>query len=300
MNWSQSLQSQPLQSQSLRSQPLQSQPLQSQPLQSQPQTTNTALDQNSSASYTNFELDRVRERSGDLFSWLLQQSTIYGVNDELAREVLSKLSAAEVADELEACLLSTERCEEVARRSYMHGNGFYKLVLCTDAQAKLRLHYWDQQQSAEENIHNHRWKLASRVLLGELSSELYAQCADNDDGGLSLEARLYQKELGAMSASGLPLGRRSVRCTRRVTRVAGEAYAMNVGTLHRIVRPESAPKTLTLMLQSAPVYQDNYMLSLDHVEEPKLNPEPLTVTELRGVLRTLITELRAADLRGAA
>jgi hypothetical protein len=242
------------------------------------------------------ELKRHPERGGDLFSRLIQQSTIYGVTDELARRALEPITTAEVLSALKAVYASQGDCERIARASYLHGNGFYKLVLCSDAYAKVRLHFWSGEHAGEENIHNHRWRLASRVLLGELSSHIYEPDAHND-GSLALEARLYTKSLGQLGADGVACGRLPVRCVRAHTHAAGEAYSMDVHTLHRIVRPAGSAPTMTLMVQSAPVYTDNYMFSLDHIKAPDLTPQPLSVEELREVLQQIFVLLEVNPMR---
>ena len=241
----------------------------------------------------NFMRDRQPERSSNVFSRLLQKSTIYGVNDQFASEVLQNLSITEIVSSLEELLTNPQESERVARQSYLHANGFYKLVIFSQAQAKVRLHYWRDDQAAEENIHNHRWMLASRVLFGELSSEIYKQCSPEDSDALMLETRRYHKQFGQLGAEGEVLGRQSVRLCTRNTRFAGESYALDMNTLHRITRPNHSTPTLTLMIQSCPVYEDNYMLSFDHVKEPELVPNTLSVEELSVILREIINHLHS-------
>lgn len=257
-------------------------------IKEQPRST---CNDNALAAHMSFVSSRQPEESGSLFERLLHKSTIYGVTDELAQRVLKNVSLDELSAEIKALISDDEACAHVAARSYLHGNGFYKLVMHTCGHAKVRLHFWAANQSAEENIHNHRWRLCSRVVFGELKSEIYQQCVTPNDTALTLEARRYAKSVYRLDAEGVRLGRQRVELVCLETRTAGEAYAMDVDTLHKIVRQADSAATLTLMVQSAPIYSDNYMLSNDNVEEPNLNPKPLSPTELKELLAQICEHL---------
>src|SRR5688572_21463814 len=64
--------------------------------------------------------------------------------------------------------------EQVASRSYVHANGFDKLVLLGSCAPiyKLRLHIWWPGRSEPEldNVHNHRWDFSSSVVTGTVRS----------------------------------------------------------------------------------------------------------------------------------
>jgi hypothetical protein len=257
-------------------------------IKEQPRST---CNDNALPAHVSFVSSRQPEESGSLFERLLHKSTIYGVTDELAQRVLKDISLDALSAELKALISDHEACARVAARSYLHGNGFYKLVVHTAGHAKVRLHFWVENQQAEENIHNHRWRLCSRVIFGELKSEIYQQCFTPSDAALTLEARRYAKSVHQLDAEGVRLGRQRVELVRQETRAAGEAYAMDVDTLHKIVRHADSAATLTLMVQSAPIYADNYMLSNDNVEEPNLSPQPLSPAELKELLAQICERL---------
>ena len=73
---------------------------------------------------------------------------------------------------LQALLNDQQYLEQVASRSYQHGNGFLKVVLL-DRGYKLRLHIWFAGQSCEENIRDHRWSFSSLILAGQLTSGIW-------------------------------------------------------------------------------------------------------------------------------
>lgn len=121
----------------------------------------------------------------------------------------------------------------VAARSYRHGNGFLKIVLL-DSGFRLRLHLWFPGAPCEENIHDHRWSLASAILAGELRSELWAEAAGDEVIDLETQAYTYHAAQGARPARKLPRGRAALRLLGRTRHAAGDGYALPASTLHRI------------------------------------------------------------------
>ena len=62
-------------------------------------------------------------------------------------------------------------------------------------------------------------------------------------------------------------------------------------TLHRIVQPSRDDSTLTMMIQSAPMYEDNHMLSFPHITSPDLCAETIGST---AYLRVILEEILEA------
>lgn len=61
----------------------------------------------------------------------------------------------------------------IAQRSYVHENGFYKIVLDKSSTHQLRLHIWNGDFKNDENIHNHRFHFVSELLIGKYKEEIY-------------------------------------------------------------------------------------------------------------------------------
>lgn len=169
----------------------------------------------------------------------------------------------------------------VAQRSYHHANGFYKIVLAADAAFKLRLHIWFAGSDAEENIHDHRWWFASRVLHGELHSELYEECAGAQ--GREYDEYLYLGRRGDAPPQKQLLGRTRLCRAAQGVRRAGEGYVLKPGVLHRITGIGAAPATATLLCQAAPARDWNRLLPARDIE-PDLTQRFLTGPALLGVL----------------
>lgn len=112
-----------------------------------------------------------------------------------ADELLAALLASTATQEWQAALCETLLTDdafaaEVAARSYRHGNGFLKVVLL-DRGFKLRLHLWLPGTPCEENIHDHRWSIASAIIAGELNSEIWADAASADESDLLAREHCY-------------------------------------------------------------------------------------------------------------
>lgn len=222
-----------------------------------------------------FNAQRSFELKEDLCDQLISDVSLYGVTEEYAKNSLSKVSRGDLAKYLLGILCDEKRLNDIAKRSYYHPNGFLKLQLSISGHVKVRLHYWSAKLiSAEENVHNHRWRLASKVMHGQLHSEVFKEVIpDHSDSTLKekLTLRLYHKQIGDHSATGQEFGEVCVQKSASITRLEGEVYAMDTDQLHRI-KHHNGQATVTLMVQSAPLHKDNHMLSRKNVQNPELDP----------------------------
>lgn len=151
---------------------------------------------------------------------------------------------------LEQLLLNEKALEEVQRNSYYHKNGFRKLVLLKNADFKLRLHLWEaNNEKPQENIHDHRWNFASRLLAGSFQTTIWEEDAAGPETRRNCrytpaqEANTY-----GVSEDGQVKLRRKATLTLR----AGDLYYMPASTLHQVTDPGKG-ETVTLMLTAAPV-----------------------------------------------
>lgn len=71
--------------------------------------------------------------------------------------------------------------ENILGRSYLHQNGFSKIVLFKSIDCQIRLHIWDGNHKEEENIHNHRFNFNSSILQGQYREEIFEQDSFNGD-----------------------------------------------------------------------------------------------------------------------
>jgi hypothetical protein len=70
-------------------------------------------------------------------------------------------------------LSSRGQLELCAARSYLHPNGFTKVLLSSSPTAgSIRLHHWTEP-SEDDDIHSHRWPFSSRILRGRFREAVY-------------------------------------------------------------------------------------------------------------------------------
>ena len=246
-----------------------------------------------------FGCARTEQTSASLIARLMQGVCCYGVSQEFVERVLGNVSTDDLIQAIRLLMGDEKRMKQVALDSSFHPNGFIKIQfhIQGDTKAKIRLHYWQANaHTAEENVHNHRWRMASKVMMGALHSETWVPLNDLDvqdvENAQRLTLRMYHKQLGAYGASEKNMGMVWATCTENIHREAGSAYHMHEDTMHRIVQPASNTPTLTMMVQSAPIYEDNHMLSFAHVKQPELCAKKVETVEcLQEILEEIVAGL---------
>ncbi len=164
----------------------------------------------------------------------------------------------------------------VARVSYLHKNGFYKLLLVDEHDYKIRLHIWMPGVVAYETLHNHRWYMASTILAGTLHSEIWEESS-------SPTTPCYDDYLYVgKHDKPLLLGKTHVECVKSIVRAMGEAYTSRPHVLHRILFDGSA-MAATLMCRSATTRKWSRNIIVNAVV-PDAKPLYLTPNELEHVL----------------
>ena len=246
-----------------------------------------------------FGCARTEQSSASLIARLMQGVCCYGVSQEFVERVLGNVSTDDLIQAIRLLMRDEKRMKQVALDSSFHPNGFIKIQfhIQGETKTKIRLHYWPANaRTAEENVHNHRWRMASKVMMGSLHSENWEPLdgleVQKIDHSQRLTLRMYHKQLGAYGATEKNMGEVWATCTEHVHRTVGMAYHMHEDTMHRIVQPTSNTPTLTLMVQSAPIYQDNHMLSFPHVKQPDLCAKKVeTVACLHEILEEIVSGL---------
>lgn len=204
-------------------------------------------------------------------------------------EALHQYACTQLRSDLEAKVVDPAEITKIATRSYRHANGFTKLVLSDSDTGRLRLHVWEPDARAEENIHEHRWHFASVVLTGSINSEIWADSFDFDAPTFS--EFIYQ--VGKRGAARRPVGRSRVACLRKVVRAAGDAYFMLPGVMHRIT--ETCGLTSTLVFTTAPSRSWNRMLAREGVV-PDVRRRALRPREVIRLIDLILCQLSVRDV----
>lgn len=208
----------------------------------------------------------------------LQQS---GEADQALARLLAGTATADWQAGLCHSLLTDDAfAAEAAARSYRHGNGFLKVVLL-DRGFKLRLHLWFPGTPCEENIHDHRWSIASTIIAGELHSEIWADAANDSAFDLQAQEFRYLAAVDGQPARAVPLERTPLHLQERTCLRAGSSYALPTSTLHRICN-HGERLVATLMCSSPAVAGHTRLIAGQEGLRPEVAARRLSVNELRG------------------
>lgn len=91
-----------------------------------------------------------------------------------ANNIVSDASNRALLRCLDKIFKDDELFAAVARSSHRHQLGFLKYVLLADSSGRcLRMHYWDRVPNTLEDIHSHCTSFRSRIVLGELTENLF-------------------------------------------------------------------------------------------------------------------------------
>lgn len=100
--------------------------------------------------------------------------------DVRAGEMLTKsadsiLTSPAVRQRLKDLLTDDALVESLLKFSYIHMNGFRKLVIFAtpDDRFHMRLHQWFSKEKFDQNVHDHRFTFWSRILAGSITNKLW-------------------------------------------------------------------------------------------------------------------------------
>jgi hypothetical protein len=173
---------------------------------------------------------------------------------------------------------------EIAAKSYIHKNGFIKLVYETIEETVCRLHIYPLGASADKNIHDHRWDFSSVTICGSLPMSLYA-IIDGD----SEIIHKYSKTLssGHIIQSISPC---SSELVETVHSHQLHGYYMPSHIFHRI---EAVEELTITYVETYPATSDYcHLVSFeDRSGDGQVQPEPLTIEETRQALELVVSKI---------
>lgn len=219
-----------------------------------------------------------------------------GSTDSLRRLTQSLGTKESIEGLLISILREESRISESGGWSYIHGNGFDKLVLLMrEGVYKLRLHVWweDAPLDATENIHCHRWDFASTLITGNYRYQLYERTdREGTEEGYEYVYHPPRNE----GFHGLKLvGQQRLLCTFDANLAAGSSYYMSRKLFHRITRLGHG-MTSTIMLQQRDATDTATMFAKSAYDQPEeLHTPPLGSegfkSQLESYLRALSSQV---------
>ena len=177
---------------------------------------------------------------------------------------------------------------EIASKSYIHKNGFMKIVYETCEETICRLHIYPPGASADKNIHDHRWDFDSITICGTLPMSCYYI-----DEGSSEILHLYSKTPG-----GGHLIESQFKCSAEFidTIYVGklQGYKMPYDLFHRI---EAVDELTITYVETYPAISASCHLvsSEDRSGVGSVQPEPLTITDTRQALALIVNKLEELE-----
>jgi hypothetical protein len=170
-----------------------------------------------------------------------------------------------------------DELKRIASDSYFQGNGFYKIVLLKNEYFILRFHIWFPDNSSQENLHNHRWHLASTILNGNLYCELWKDSA-------ALNAMNYDEYHYRNKYTNTTLiGKAKMELYEKKHYKAGDCYYQEPDVLHRIVQ-NANEMVATLMCHSSKSRDWSRNIALND-SAPAVKPEKyMSNIDLRKIL----------------
>ncbi|WP_353558485.1 hypothetical protein [Paraburkholderia terrae] len=172
--------------------------------------------------------------------------------------------------------------QTVAQNSYLHDNGFTKLVVFRSDRCAVRLHLWDTLSSNDQivsNIHNHRWNFFSRLLAGEYDQEQFAPSKAAADGERYFASRYVAS---ADDYEVIPLGEILLQRSRRQRMLAPSSYYMAADVMHRVTVPARC-LTATIVVQAQTLSASTTICS----------PHPIAGTGRQGKLAMTVDDVRS-------
>lgn len=172
-----------------------------------------------------------------------------------------------------------------ANGSYIHANGFKKLILfCTDCgKYRLRIHVWDEValNYRSLNIHDHRYSFASYVRRGAM---------ENVSWKLGTEGIAHRKFVYSSSGFGDRysmsfVGIEGLEISNTISLKAGDIYAVSSEDLH-FSRPIGEDRVVTFFLENRSKRKElATVYSLHHsVEEHSVDTDPIPINKYKQLI----------------
>ena len=198
-------------------------------------------------------------------------------------------------------LNGTTPMDDVMEQSYIHKNGFQKIVLGRKSGFAMRFHRYLPGEG-DQNVHDHRWsRMDSLVLEGSLPADYLAYCNPNDDRAQKWERHEYRKAGDDYVVKHR--GETYLTPYERAHHRTGELYSMDARQLHRIL-PATEPVATLVVTHPVPekrvwcnLHQQHIIEELRPVHEKRLTRKQMMASLTH--LEQLLTQQLARNVTAA-
>ncbi len=203
---------------------------------------------------------------------------------EIRKQNLYDLVA--LRDDIIRTLCDDDLLLQIAEKSYIHQNGFVKIVYETLEESVCRLHIYPFGAKADLNIHDHRWSFSSVTICGSLpmslyeidvngSTEILHTYSKTENGGHEIQSRSSCEAIRTDLIQVPPL----------------QGYYMPYDIFHRI---EAVEELTITYVETYPAVSDTcHLVNIeDRSGEGSIQPEPLTVGATRQALAQIALKIQ--------
>ncbi len=216
-------------------------------------------------------------------------SSLSQFNPAELKQILETAKSQDFIDLIDEIQSDADQLHQLSKVSYLHANGFYKFPIIDTPFFKVRIHYWPKGIDAEENIHNHRWDMISKVLKGELKQILYTKDEDDLNNHIkNFGTYRYIKETKKLDANLEEINFNLIQ-NQELTVKEKDVYFLDHQEFHRV---QNQGNCITFMIQSAVKSDSNEMMVIyNHLPdvEPKLLTQDVVLEKLKQI-QNLIKE----------
>jgi hypothetical protein len=215
-----------------------------------------------------------------------------GAATDLLQHVLGSLPGI-----LTFCLENETALHRMADDSYLHINGFYKMLLASSGGVRLRLHVWGsninfEHSEGENDPHDHRWSFVSSPVIGKVTETRFREVeCSRAPNSTYLIYHCRPRQFGKVRVA--KVGKIGLQSAGSSTRAPGDIYSCDADQIH-LIRPTTTGLSATLVVTGPPtrtfarVYSRGKGIPVDAA----IATPSLTIGEARGVLQTVRGALR--------
>ena len=202
-------------------------------------------------------------------------------SDESYINALNVLSEKECLKNIVNSVLEDNLLQEIiAKRSYNHSNGFYKVMLYSSDNFKLRLHIWCPSDTVTviENIHHHRWRFVSKIITGQYT------CFDyeiSQDGELMNSYYYYPRD-GQDTYKLKKAGQDRIKLTQTRILTSNDVLVSKPKELHRVISNRKL-FTTSLLIQGKDELEFTLIYNENPINETVISPT-LETNDLAAIL----------------
>lgn len=214
----------------------------------------------------------------------LLQRAVFDSGDD-PRQIVARLVQSNFVQTLLANVGANHHLiEEIAKKSYWHNTGIFKLVLWKPEGnlPEVRIHIWSDRSrnfsaTHVDSIHNHRWNFASNILVGSFLKEIFETTEE--------EPKDHQHFQFESQGRGQPnkvtqIGNVKLRTIFTGVISSGNSYYLDSRMLHRIT-PIANTVSATLFAASSNLFAysdvlfspESRRMNSEAPPAPKLTPE---------------------------